>query len=233
MYSVYMHKSKIDGKIYIGKTNNIERRWRSFGVEYKREYEFGRAINSQGWDSFEHIILETGLSEQKANEREKYYISKFDTRNPDRGYNIAEGGNSGIWYTEHPKGMQGKHHKDDKRIKQSELMKKLNAEGKCGAVWKNGHPKGFKGHHHSDEYKERLRNIPAGKHPSAKNVQVIYNDGKIEEYECLKYLSEKIGVNKTTLIKIIKSEKPYKISERCHTNRENLKKLEGAIIKYR
>ncbi|HFM5558661.1 TPA: GIY-YIG nuclease family protein, partial [Enterococcus faecium] len=34
-YIIYKHLNKINGKIYIGVTNDIGRRWRSGGIEYK------------------------------------------------------------------------------------------------------------------------------------------------------------------------------------------------------
>lgn len=34
-YCVYIHTNMVNGKIYIGMTSNIERRWRNGGIEYK------------------------------------------------------------------------------------------------------------------------------------------------------------------------------------------------------
>lgn len=235
-YSVYCHTHKATGKRYIGMTHDIQRRWRSNGVEYKHEHcAIGEAIIEYGWDAFSHEVLETDLTEEEACAREKYYIDLYDTRNPSRGYNVAEGGidkNVGMLYAEHPRGMTGKHHGTEKREKQRELMKRLIAEGKCGAVWKNGHPRGMLGKHHSEEFKERLRAIPSDKHPSARPVTVEFSDGRVEHYGCLKYLAQLSGVSESTLIKIIKSGKPYRISKQTYSNLDNLRKIEGALIYY-
>ena len=235
-YCVYMHKNKKNKKIYIGITNNIKRRWRCDGVEYnpRREYKssFWGAIQKYGFENFEHIIIERNLSKEEAEEKEKYYIKKFDSTNKRKGYNISEGGNGGKIYENHPKGMLGKHHSEEKKIKQRELMKKLNEEGKCGAVWKNGHPRGMLGKHHSEEYIDRLKNQEPHKNSHAKRTMIIFPNGERKIYECMKYLREEYGIGQSLIIKIIKSKKPYKLSKCISHNRENLKKIDGCIIKY-
>ena len=238
MYSVYMHKSKINGKIYVGKTNNVTRRWRSRGIEYKPkngepERLFWNALVKYGWDSFEHIILEEVETLEEANALEEKYIKLYDSTNEKNGYNVAPGGDGGKLCKEHPRGMKGKHHSKEWRARQSKLMKRLNEEGKTGAVWKNGHPRGMKGKHHSQEFIDRLKSIPPDEHPSAKPVIIEYEDGRKAEYGCLKYLSQDIGVNQTTLIKTIKNGGLYKISPHCKVNLENLKKIDGAKIYYK
>lgn len=48
------------------------------------------------WDSFDHIILKDGLTKSEAQSLEKSLIQQYQTRNPDYGYNIAEGGTGGV-----------------------------------------------------------------------------------------------------------------------------------------
>lgn len=97
-FYVYMHVNKINHKKYIGITGQerIQDRWRSDGSGYKTQV-FGRAIQKYGWENFEHIILERELSEEEALEKEKYYIERHNTTNPDYGYNISKGGDIGTW----------------------------------------------------------------------------------------------------------------------------------------
>lgn len=236
-YVVYKHTCKMNGKVYIGITNSVERRWRYNGIEYKPPHNenqngrpFWNAICKYGWDNFTHEIIETDLSFEEACEREKYYISLYEATEKDKGYNVAPGGNGGHIYKVHPRGMLGKHHSEKKKQQQRELMKRLNEEGKVGNTWKNGHPRGMLGKHHSEEFKERLRNIPSDQHPSARKTAIKYADGTVKVYGCQKYLSEDIGVSNSTVIKIIKSGKPYSIDIHCKSNLENLRKIEGATI---
>ena len=89
---VYAHKNKINKKIYIGITGQKpERRWRN-GQGYKTSTYFYNAIQKYGWDNFEHIILQFNLTQQEAEEKEKYYIQKYNTLNDTYGYNIKKGG---------------------------------------------------------------------------------------------------------------------------------------------
>lgn len=92
-YCIYMHKNKINGKIYIGQSCNLNVRWHP--VSYKDCSYFYNAIQKYGWDNFEHIILEDHLSIEEADQKEKYYIEKYNTLNRDCGYNLKSGGNQG------------------------------------------------------------------------------------------------------------------------------------------
>ena len=217
-YCVYMHKCIKNNKIYIGMTNDVKRRWRSKGVEYKppknedqNSRSFWNAIKKYGWDNFQHLIIENNLTEKEAEEKEKYYILKYNTGNKKYGYNIAPGGNGGKVYLEHPRGMLGKHHSIKKKIQQSKLMKKLNEEGKCGTVWKHGHPRGMLGKHQSEEYKERLRNIPSDKHPSHISVRVIFPDGKFKDFGCTKYAKEFLKLDGRTVARLRRTGQEYEL----------------------
>ena len=54
-YSVYQHITP-DGMYYFGQTNDIKRRWRSNGAEYK-ETALYPYIEKYGWDNIQHIVL--------------------------------------------------------------------------------------------------------------------------------------------------------------------------------
>lgn len=92
---VYCHTNKINGKRYIGITQNKpNRRWQN-GYGYKdRNSHFYNAIKKYGWENFEHIILEENLTRKEASEKEKYYIRLYNTNNENYGYNITSGGDN-------------------------------------------------------------------------------------------------------------------------------------------
>lgn len=89
---IYCHKNKINNKVYIGQTTqNTNRRWRN-GEGYKGCPYFYRSIKKYGWDNFDHIILEENLEVSELNEKEKFYIQKYNSSNPKYGYNLTNGG---------------------------------------------------------------------------------------------------------------------------------------------
>lgn len=91
-YKVYMHKNQINGKVYIGQTSkSLNRRWGN-GKCYATCPYFNHAIEKYGWDNFDHLLLNDNLSKDEADELEKYYIQKYESYNPEHGYNISLGG---------------------------------------------------------------------------------------------------------------------------------------------
>ena len=91
-YKIYMHKNKVNGKIYIGQTKQkLSDRFLN-GEGYKKCPKFYKAIKKYGWDNFDHILLESNLSSFEANKKEIYYIEKFNSCSREKGYNISFGG---------------------------------------------------------------------------------------------------------------------------------------------
>ena len=74
-YTIYMHKNKINGKVYIGQTcQNPIKRWDN-GRGYETSSRFYNAILKYGWDNFDHIILYSNLSLEEANIIEEKLIA--------------------------------------------------------------------------------------------------------------------------------------------------------------
>lgn len=90
-YVVYMHEHRETGKKYIGITGmKPEYRWNN-GKGYSSGY-FRNAIEKHGWDAFKHEILYTGLTKEEACKLEQELIAKYQTNNPEFGYNGSVGG---------------------------------------------------------------------------------------------------------------------------------------------
>ena len=93
-YSVYCHQCSVNLKKYIGITGrkNLKHRFLN-GKGYQHNIRFSNAINKYGWDSFITTVLDSNLTRDQARELEIYYIAKYDTTNPEKGYNVSPGGN--------------------------------------------------------------------------------------------------------------------------------------------
>lgn len=114
-YTVYKHQTP-SGKIYIGITSKpVNDRWLN-GRGYKRNKHFWNAIQKYGWENIDHKILETGLSREQASESEKHYISKFRSSVPKYGYNLTEGGETGVVHTPESR----------RKLSQSKIGKRYN-----------------------------------------------------------------------------------------------------------
>ena len=110
-YCIYLHKNKINGKVYVGQTcQSPEQRWRE-GEGYRTCPQFYTAIQKYGWDNFDHIILETDLTLEEANEKEEYYIQYYNSYI--NGYNATLGGKNTKKTEEHKQKIRlsniGKH----------------------------------------------------------------------------------------------------------------------------
>ena len=69
---IYMHRNKINNKVYIGQTTQKpEYRW-NHGFGYKDSSLFFASIQKYGWDNFEHTILEKDIPENKLDEISGY-----------------------------------------------------------------------------------------------------------------------------------------------------------------
>lgn len=90
-YCVYKHTSP-RGKVYIGITSLLPRKRWQYGWGYKDNSHFFRAIAKYGWDNFSHEILFSNLTKAEAEAKEIELIAKFDSTNPQKGYNRDHGG---------------------------------------------------------------------------------------------------------------------------------------------
>ena len=93
---IYKITNSINGKVYIGLTTvTLEARWRGHIRDSRVcDRHLYRSMRKYGLENF--IIEEIDNTDdfKKLGELERYYIKAFDSRNPDKGYNITGGGES-------------------------------------------------------------------------------------------------------------------------------------------
>lgn len=113
---IYVYQNKINGKIYIGQTNDLSFRdlHHVKGYNIKRNSIIDAAISKYGRDNFELWVVKIVSTQEEADQEEIYWIAemreKLGTNNV---YNISNGGHCG--------GMTGRKHteKTKEKIRQA------------------------------------------------------------------------------------------------------------------
>lgn len=91
-FTVYVHRNKLNGKVYVGITSRKPSvRWNN-GKGYYQNKHFSAAIEKYGWDSFEHIIVASDCTKEDAFLMEEELIAKYQSNNALYGYNNSIGG---------------------------------------------------------------------------------------------------------------------------------------------
>ena len=99
--NIYKVTNKVNGKVYIGKCSEKWplRRWRRHVVDaLKRNSNthFHRAIRKHGVDSFAVEIIHKATTEDELYTMEIFFILWHEANNPEKGYNMTEGGDGAI-----------------------------------------------------------------------------------------------------------------------------------------
>lgn len=90
MIGIYKITNLTNGKIYIGQSNNIERRFQEHQTKgVNSRIPLDAAIQKYGKENFSYEVVEECAIEQ-LNEKEQYYIQYYNSKN--NGYNCSDGG---------------------------------------------------------------------------------------------------------------------------------------------
>lgn len=180
MKTIYLHRNKSNGKVYIGQTiQPIENRWKN-GSGYKTCTYFYHAIQKYGWENFDHLILEQNenWAQEELDNKEKEYIIKYQANNPQYGYNITEGG-SNISPNALPKALEWmKQHPEFGKARAQDMLK-----------WQKEHPE--------EALRMRQANVKKASEARKRKVQCIETE---EIFESASEAARKVP--KTTQSKI-------------------------------
>ena len=101
MHYIYKYTNKINGKVYIGQTNNLQKRFNGHKSEAfnpkSKGYNlpFHCAIRKYGIKNFIYEVLEEiedGESQDFINDREIFFIDFYHSLTTENGYNLTMGG---------------------------------------------------------------------------------------------------------------------------------------------
>lgn len=99
MIGIYKIVNILNNKIYIGKSSDIEKRWKehirhSKSEHSRRKSPIHKAINKYGKENFRFEIIKECLFEEM-DDLEIYYIKEYNSTNRKIGYNVTNGGDGG------------------------------------------------------------------------------------------------------------------------------------------
>ena len=110
---IYKYQNKKNGKVYIGQSINIERRYNQHLYDATKRDPFSCsgidiAMHYEGVENFTFEIIEE-CPVEKLDEREKYYIQLYDSMN--HGFNLTAGGDGNFqacqnYWKSHPEKMK-------------------------------------------------------------------------------------------------------------------------------
>lgn len=147
-YFVYKITSKIDNRVYIGKSKLKRSRNRHRMKEhYAADSFIGRTIRKYGIENFDFSIIEFFLKEEEAYEAEVYWIYYYRSQNKKHGFNLTPGG----------LGVKEFSQETIEKLRKANIGKKLSDETKQKMSFSH---KGEKNHNFgkkmSDEQKKKI-----------------------------------------------------------------------------
>lgn len=155
MIGIYKFTNKFNGKIYIGKSKNIERRYKCHIKDSKTDEKnyFHRALKKYGSEGFDfEVLIECPWLEGCSKEEIKkvldyweiFYIKYYNSNNKEYGYNQTEGGDGISIWSEELAHKQSIRYKDKPRTgnpedwKWSDESKQTQSESRTN--WYKEHP---------------------------------------------------------------------------------------------
>ena len=123
---IYKVTNKINGKVYIGQSVDIGRRWRQH-MTAEDDIYFHKAIQKYGVENFEWEVIEQ-CKKKDLDEREIYWIEYYDSFN--KGYNCTRGGDGVSGGEDHPRWKGGVSSDEDYCRQYSKQYYQVNKEQK-------------------------------------------------------------------------------------------------------
>lgn len=142
---IYKIENLVNGKIYIGKSVNIYKRWKKHKTLLNTRSHYNKHLQS-AWDIYGEDNFEFSIVEQCERDndilsmREKYYIEFYNSNNSDFGYNMTNGGDGtfGLKLSDEQRKAASKRMSGDKNpnygTKKSESLKRQISEKLKGRI---------------------------------------------------------------------------------------------------
>lgn len=171
MFHIYIIQNKLNNKLYVGKTSNLDRRRKEhIKVALGGKDKYGRnfravhaAITKYGKDNFNFFSIEKFSDEIEAYEAEAFWIEYFQSHRKNIGYNETMGGYGFLSGINHP--LYGTHPTEETRKKLSDARKGkkpslgVKQSATVRAAWsmqRKGSGNAMYGKHHSDDGRKHI-----------------------------------------------------------------------------
>lgn len=182
-FFIYVYANQINGKIYIGQTNDLDTRDYTHTFYGRQCMPIDCAIQKYGRSNFELFTIAVVDTEDQANQEEMYWIAEMRRMlGKENVYNLADGGSG-------PRG-----------VKRSEESRRKMSEAKS----REKHP--HFGKKQSEERKQKTRgeNSVRAKltNDDVKEIRRLYAAGN----HTSRQLGEQFDVGKTTILRVLKNE---------------------------
>jgi len=199
MIGIYCIENIVNGKKYIGQSENLERRMSVHksclrGGYHENNY-LQRAWSKYGEINFKiFILVECQMCE--LDEREKFFIQHYKSAIEDFGYNLEGGGRNGKWISEISKTLMSRARKG--KVPSGETRKKLSEAGRGRVL--------------SEEARMKIKNSKIGlKHTNETKKKI--SESKKEWYRTHKNPNTGIKRSSETLVKMSLASKGKKMKE--------------------
>lgn len=244
-YKVYYLKNKINTKVYFGVTSadNPEDRWKEL---YRHNDKLHQDLLDYGLDNFDKKIIKEYNNSTEALRLESELITKYDTTNPLKGYNIftnKDKSHHNLEYLENlSKRNSGKNNprygvkvsdETRKKISEANKGKKLSEEHKAKISKAN------KGKKLSQTHKDKIGLAHKGKIVSEETRKKISASAKNREYtddfkqKCKERQSNMVWINKDGKSSCVQKENlDIYLSEGWIKGRGKLKKHKLDTLNY-
>lgn len=244
---IYSITNKDTGKIYIGQSKNIEKRFQEHCQKSKKNSYIDRSINKYGPDAFQFEIIHE-CEEDKLLEEEWKFVNLYGAY--ENGYNLTRGGEDNpMNYSELRKkvsdALKGRKRpkqvieKSSKSKSKSEnktgyyrVFKKYGSQYRLGYMYTYSYSKDNQQHSFAD-----LSLINLEKKVREKGLEWIIWDEKLakkyldENLEDLKNIRAPISLNTTGFYRVSKSKRKNKIGYAfCYQDYRNNRSLESISI---
>ena len=224
---IYKATNILNDKIYIGQTIRSLSSRISSHKRFRRKNSirsFQYHIQQIGFDNFIFEIIHECLSKSELNFYEKFYINEFKANDPKFGYNLTSGGDanyetndvfkefmSNISTCKRPivvYSSEGVYLSEFDSI--NEASRKLNINAKNINRILKGKRKTTKGYFFKYKESDLTNDIVIIKHNFYKKItQYDLLDQKIMEFSSIKEASEKLGIDRNLIQRVLSKKRKY------------------------